>query len=85
MRLDDSLERLANRGPHCDPLAVIALARGGSSVLDGGDSLAEIIDLETADDVGRRRRVLALTAAAALVILVGTAGIIMRNRAGHRL
>lgn len=79
MRLDDSLERLANRGPHRDPLAVIAKVRDGASALDSTDTHVGIMELDAVDGVGRHRRTLAL-AAAAVVILAGAAGIVMRNR-----
>jgi hypothetical protein len=83
MRLDNSLERLANRGTHRDPLAVITQARDGSSVLDDTDTLAEIIDLERVDGGGRQRRALALTVAAAVVITIGAAGVMIRNRSSE--
>jgi hypothetical protein len=79
MRLDDSLERLANRGPHRDPLAVITEVRDGVSVLDSTDMHMEMMELDAVDGAGRYRRALTLTAAA-VVILVGAAGIMMRNR-----
>jgi hypothetical protein len=79
MRLDDSLEQLANRGPHRDPLAVIAKVRDRSSALDSTDTHMEITELDAVDGVGRHRRTLALTAAA-VVIIAGAAGIMMRNR-----
>jgi hypothetical protein len=79
MRLDDSLERLANRGPHRDPLAVITEVRDGASALDSTDTHMEMMELETVDGAGGYRRTLALTAAA-IVILAGATGIVMRNR-----
>jgi hypothetical protein len=79
MRLDNSLERLANRGPHRDPSAVITKVRDGASALDSTDTHMEMMELEAVDGAGRHRRTLALMAAA-VVILAGAAGIMMRNR-----
>jgi hypothetical protein len=79
MRLDDSLERLANRGPHRDPLAVITKVRYGAGALESTSTHIEIIEIEAVDGAGRHRRTLALTAAA-VVILGGAAGVMMRNR-----
>jgi hypothetical protein len=76
MKLDESLERLATRGPVRDPGTVINDARHTSSLSDGTD--AEVISLTSSRDVARGRRLLAVAAAVA-VVAAGAAGVMSRR------